>query len=176
METKNTMQITAVTPLKDILALGMECKRCNHCCTFGTGFLAGDDSKNISRFLKISEDQLEKNCLEKVYMYNKAMFRPKSIRKKGMPYGKCIFLKKDGCSIQDVKPLQCRIGNCSEHGEALSQWFMLNYVIDKDDPEAIRQYACYLESGGRTLKGAELKDIIKDKKKLKDILDFKRLR
>ena len=58
----------------------------------------------------------------------------------------------------------CKIGNCKEHGEELSIWFTLNYFVNKDDPESIRQFHTYLKSGGKTLPKGELKDFIKDEK------------
>ena len=52
--------ITKHTPLKEVLELAApcQCNSCNHGCKFGSGALAGDDAKNISKFLKISEEEL----------------------------------------------------------------------------------------------------------------------
>jgi len=49
---------------------------------------------------------------------------------------------------------------------------MLNHFVNKDDAESIRQFASYLKTGGKTLEGAELKDLVTDKDKLKKILSF----
>ena len=53
---------------------------------------------------------------------------------------------------------------------------MLNYFVNKNDPESIRQFAAYLKSGGKTLPGGRLEDFIPDKKKLKKILNYDILR
>jgi Fe-S-cluster containining protein len=108
-------------------------------------------------------------------LFNTNLSRPK-IKKEDKPYGECIFLQNKKCTIQKVKPLQCRVGNCNEHGERLSKWFMLNYLVNKDDPESIRQYAAYLSSGGKTIEGGKLEEIIPDKEKLKKILNFEQLK
>ena len=49
---------------------------------------------------------------------------------------------------------------------------MLNHFVNKDDAESIRQYASYLKSGGKTLEGAELKELVPNKEKLRKILEF----
>jgi len=64
---------------------------------------------------------------------------------------------------------------CKDYGEDAMIWFMLNYLIDKQDPEAIRQYAQYLETGGKKIPGGELKEIIADTTKLKKILSYETL-
>jgi Fe-S-cluster containining protein len=165
--------ITKNTPLNEILKIGSVCQRRNHCCKFGSGFLVGDDLKNIAESLGITEEWVKKKYLEEKELYNKKLLRPKLKSKK--PYGKCIFFK-DGCSIHQVKPLQCRVGNCNEQGQELSVWFMLNYVVDKNDPESIRQYASYLKSGGKVISGGKLEDLVPDKEELKKILNFEQLK
>ena len=167
------MPITKNTPLKEVLKLGKVCQRRNHCCKFGSGFLVGEDLKNISRFLGLKEEKAREKFLEEREMFNTKLLRPKL--KSAKPYGECVFFE-DGCKIHSVKPLQCRIGNCGEHGEELSQWFMLNYYANKDDPESIRQYAAYLKSGGKTIPGGKLEELVPDKEKLKKILSFERLK
>ena len=88
-----------------------------------------------------------------------------------------MFLQDNNlCRIQDVKPIHCRIGNCSELGDDLHTWFILNHCLNAYDPESIRQYKSYLDTGGRILPGAELEKICPDKTKLKSILDYKRFR
>ena len=53
---------------------------------------------------------------------------------------------------------------------------MLNNVIDKDDPESIRQFSVYLVSGGKTLQGGQLNDFVPDEKRLSEILSFQILK
>ncbi len=171
----NQIKITAKTPLKKILELGNVCNRNNNCCKHGSGFLVGDDLKNIAKFLKISEEELKGKFLDEKEMFNKRLLRPKA-KKSDKPYGECIFFEEKGCSIHEVKPLQCRTGSCSEYGEELSAWFLLNYILDKDDPESIRQYALYVKSGGKIIPGGKLEEIVPDKEKLKKILNYEVLR
>lgn len=171
--------ITRHTPLKKILGLGMQCDRCGHCCSHGSGFLTREEHKKIAEFLKISEKELKERYLEEVEKLNTRLWRPKLVKEQGkenLPYGKCVFLKDNRCEIHKIKPLQCRVGNCFEHGEKLSLWFTLNHFLNENDPESIRQYAVYLKSGGKTLKGAELKNLVKDKEKLKKILSYEVLK
>jgi len=163
------------TPPSEILKLSQQCRQCGHCCSHGSGFLIGNDIKNIAEYLKITEKELKEKYLEEKELFNTKLLRPK-LKTKDKPYGKCVFLDDKKCKIHQVKPLQCRVGNCNEHGEQLSQWFMLNYQINKDDPESIRQYASYLKSGGKTIPGGKLEELIPDKEKLKKILNFEQLK
>lgn len=172
---KQKIKIIAKTPLKKILELGEVCSRKNNCCRYGSGFLIGDDLKKIAKFLKITEKKLREKYLEEKELFHKKLLRPK-LKQKNKPYGECNFFNGKGCSINKVKPLQCRIGSCSENGEELSAWFLLNYMLDKDDPESIRQYSLYIKSGGKVIPGGKLNEIVPDKKKLKKILNYTILR
>lgn len=158
------------TLLSEALKLGEVCSRKNNCCKYGSGALVGDDLKNIAGFLGVTEQELKKKYLEGVERLNTKRLRPKIIRKKNLPYGQCIFFK-DGCTINEVKPLECKVGNCSKHGQELSIWFMLNYFLNAADPESVRQYAVYLKTSP-TIAGGKLEEIIPDKEKLRKILDF----
>ncbi len=167
------------TPLKEILKLVNDCgcKDCENGCHFGSGILIEDEEKKIAKLLKIDEEELKKRYLEETEEFNKKFFRPK-LKRGEKPYGKCIFFdEKKKCMVHDTKPLQCRLSmGCKSYGEDLMLWFMLNYVIDKDDPENIRQFASYFASGGKTLEGGELKDFIPDEEKLNKILSFQILK
>ena len=160
-------------PLKEVIKLGKTCQRRNNCCKHGSGFLIPEDLDKIANELKLTQDELKKKFLEEKELFNKKMLRPKL--KSKMPYGECIFFD-DGCKIHSVKPLQCKTGNCSEVGEELAAWFMLNYIVDKDDAESIRQYALYLKSGGKVIPGGKLEDLVPDQDMLKKILDYTILR
>lgn len=162
------------TKLSDVLKIGEKCDKCGHCCRHGAGALFGDDIKSIAKFLGITEDELREKHLEEIEKFNTKLHRPKT-KKNSKPYGVCVFYN-NGCTIQPVKPLECRTGNCSEHGEQLSLWFMLNHFVNPNDPESVRQYATYLKSGGKTLPGGELEEIVPDKKKLRKILSYEVLR
>ena len=175
IEISAKIKININTPRDEILELGKVCSRKNNCCKHGSGFLVDGDAKKIAKFLKISEKQLKDKYLEEKEQFNKKLWRPK-LKTNGMPYGQCIFFKENGCEIHEVKPLQCRTGNCSLFGEDLSAWFLLNYILDKDDPESIRQYALYIKSGGKVISGGKLEEIVPDKEKLKKILNYGILR
>lgn len=137
--------------------------------------MIGDDLKNIVRFLGVKEEEVKEKYLEEKELFNTRLLRPK-LKTNDKPYGKCVFLYDKKCKIHEVKPLQCKVGNCNEYGEELSIWFMLNYLINKDDPESIRQYAAYLKSGGKTIAGGKLEELVPDKEKLKKILNFEELK
>ncbi|MBI2659806.1 YkgJ family cysteine cluster protein [Candidatus Woesearchaeota archaeon] len=168
------ISITKNTPLKEVLKLAAPCRcdSCNHGCKFGSGSLAGDDARNIAKFLDVSEETLKKGFLEEIELFNKKLLRPKLIREKGKPYGRCVFFDDNkGCTIHEVKPLECRASiQCRDYGEDLSVWFMVNHAVDVNDAESIRQYAAYLKSGGKLIQGAELESLVPDKEKLGKIL------
>jgi Fe-S-cluster containining protein len=164
------------TPADDVLCHGKKCDRKNHCCKMGSGFLIKDDLDKIAEFLKISVDGLKDIHLDDVELFNTILHKPKLKKRRGKHFGPCTFFNGKGCSIHEVKPLGCKVGNCSEHGEKLHLWFMLNHFLNDEDPESIRQYATYLKSGGKTLDGGELKNIVKDEELLNKILNFEILR
>ena len=172
--------ITKNTPLKDVLKLAApcQCNSCNHGCKYGSGSLAEGDSKKIAEFLKISEDDLKKDFLEETGLFNKKVFRPRLLREKGKIHGRCVFYSdKKGCAIHEVKPLECKTSiQCKDYGEELSIWFMVNNIIDAEDPESIRQYAQYIKTGGKVIPGAELENLVPDKDRLRKILSYEILK
>jgi len=175
---KKTMEksIKKNTSLREILKLvdDCDCKECESGCNFGSGILIGREKERIAKLLGVKEDELKKKYLEETGEFNKKFLKPK-IKRGEKPYGPCVFFdKKKKCTIHKAKPMQCKLSmSCKPYGEDLMIWFMLNYFIDKDDPESIRQFASYLKSGGKTLEGGKLKDFVPDKKKLNKILSYK---
>ncbi|MBI1969091.1 YkgJ family cysteine cluster protein [Candidatus Woesearchaeota archaeon] len=170
------MKITKNTPLKQVLAVGHPCKchKCEHGCTMGSGFLVEEDIPRLAKYLQMSEEELKERLLEKEEKFNTTLWRPKILKEKGKPYGQCIFFnEKHGCSIHEVKPLQCKVSmGCSPYAEELDVWFTLNHFLNPYDPESVRQYASYLEAGGKTLPEAELQVVVPDKILLRKILNF----
>ncbi len=162
------------TPLSAVLELGAGCKKCGHCCQHGTGFLVPEDIPKIAEFLGVSEKEFQDKYLEPVTKFNTTLFRPRSI-KQDKPYGVCVFFHKE-CTIHPVKPIHCRIGNCNEHGEELSIWFDLNYFVNPDDPQSIREWKICLESGGKTIPGGSLQELVPNEMVLKKILDYEVLK
>jgi len=169
------MEVRKNTPLKDVLKLSpaCSCKECKHGCTMGSGFLGPDDKKKIAEFLSLGEKELEDARLEKATLFHQEHFRPK-INRDGKPYGRCTFFTNEGtCAIHPVKPLQCKVTmGCKEYGPMLQQWFMLNVLVNPDDPESIRQYQQYLASGGKTIAGGKLSELVPDKHMLRKILRY----
>ena len=47
---------------------------------------------------------------------------------------------------------------CKDYGEELMTWFTVNYVVDANDAESVRQYAQFIKSGGKMIPGAELEN------------------
>ena len=167
--------INKETPLKEVLKLTHPCK-CEACsvgCEHGSGAFVEEEITKLAEHMKISEEVLKKEFLEEVERFNTKKHRPKVLRE-NKQYGKCIFFDKElGCKIHEVKPLECKIAmGCKEHGEQLTLWFMLNHFVNQNDAQSIRDYATYLKSGGKTLEGAQLQDLVPDKDKLKKILSF----
>jgi len=160
--------ITRYTPKEEIIAKGKyPCNDCTHCCKFGSGYLAEGDLENIAAHIKISVQELKDIYLEQGEKFNTKAYRPKSPK----PFGPCIFLGLHGCTIEPVKPLNCRTGNCGKESAELQKWFDANHFLQLNDPESIRQYALYLEFN-TPLPGASLGEIIPDKAKLKAILSY----
>lgn len=168
-------QIHKNTPLNEIqkLAPACRCNACSHGCTMGSGFLAEGDSKKIAAFLNITEDELKKQWLEEVEMLNKKQLRPRILRK-NKPYGRCIFYDdKKGCTIHAVKPLQCKISmGCKPYNKDLQAWFVANHLVNPHDPESVRQYKIYLETGGTKIEGAAIEDIVPDKEMREKIMSY----
>ena len=130
----------------------------------------------IAAFLKIPKEKFIREFLDEIEIFHTQVFKFKSFREKDRPYGPCMFLDNNLCRIHAVKPLHCRIGNCGEHGDDLHAWFMVNHCLNIYDPESVRQYNSYIETGGKVLEGAELEKLFPDKHMLKRILSYKRFK
>ncbi len=167
------------TPKEEILKLAKACScdACSKACEYSSGFLAEGDLDSLARLLNMTKQDTKDKFLEQAHIYNKNVFRPKLEREKGKHYGKCIFFEKGvGCKVHAAKPMHCKVSmNCKAYGEQLNTWFYLNHIIDKDDPEAIRQWAVYLETHP-TIPGGTLQDLVPDKERLQGILSYKILR
>lgn len=170
-------KITKTTPVSKILKLASECKQCGYCCNHGAGFVLKDEIKELARNFKLKEEEFIKKYLEETRLFDNIVYKFKTKKEKSKHYGVCILYKEGiGCTIHKIKPLHCKVGNCNEHGEYLSAWFTVNYLVKPTDPNSVRQFNIYINSGGKVIEGGELKDIVPDKKTLKKILDYKILR
>jgi hypothetical protein len=142
----------------------------------GSGLLAEDDGQNLAKFLNITEKELKEKWLEEVELFNNTLVRPK-VQRKGKPYGQCVFYKDKKCSVHEAKPLQCKVSmGCRNYSEDLNAWFLLNHIINKHDPEAIRQYASYIKNGGHVIPGGQLEELVPDKEMLSKILSYEVLK
>ncbi len=167
--------ITKLTPLKTVLMLGKKCDQDGWCCQYDGGIVLKEEVEKLAKKLGVDKKEFEKSFIKPIEKFNTKHFKIMT-EKSSKPYGKCIFLANDNkCSIHDSKPLHCRVGNCSEHGEALSIWFTLNYFVNPDDPESIRQWATYLKTHP-TIPGGKLEELVPNKEQLRKILNFEILR
>ncbi|MBI5389189.1 YkgJ family cysteine cluster protein [Candidatus Woesearchaeota archaeon] len=168
MITKNTSQ-------EKILGLAPPCRcdACSHGCTMGSGVFAEGEVKKAAAFFFLAEQKFKEKFLEKIFLFNKEKWKPKLLRE-GKPYGRCVFFdKQKGCTIHPVKPLQCKIAmGCKPCGEDLQKWFLLNHLVDVSDAQSIRDFASYLKSGGKTIPGGSLEEMVPDKERLKKILGY----
>ncbi len=156
-----------------ILGLASDCARCGKCCKFGSGFILPEEVAGIASYLNISEEKLKAKYLEEINILNKNIFKFKT---KGIKsFGECIFLNRNLCKIEKIKPLNCRIANCNEYGEELNEWYISNNILDTEDPVSVREWASRLISKP-TIEGANLHELIPNAKKLDKILRYKILR
>jgi Fe-S-cluster containining protein len=174
------MKISRKTSEDDILRLSkIECKECTHCCEYGSGIVLKHEVKDLAKNFKLSEKEFISKYLEKFTNFNTTHYKFKTVKKdqnkETSPPGRCVLLK-NGCTIHNIKPLHCRIGSCNDFGEELNIWFTVNNFVNQYDPESIRQWATYIKLGNKKIEGTELKDLVPDDKKLKEILEYKILR
>ena len=172
--------ITKNTPLKDVLGLAPACmcSACRHGCKFGSGMLAEGDEHRLAQFLGISLSDLKKGFLEEADQFNSKLLHPRVLKEKNKTFGKCVFYDDNqGCTVHEAKPLQCKTSmGCRDYGDDLAVWFMVNHAVNADDPESVRQYAQYIESGGKVIPGASLQELVPDREKLKKILSYEILK
>ena len=152
---------------EEVLQLTRDEQRTHEGCKYGSGYLTEEDLTNIAHHIGITETELKEKYLEEAEKFSTKTHRPKLIRK-GKPYGQCIFLKEGKCSIEKVKPFHCRISNHGKTSEMVQQWFDLNFFVDPENPNSIREYAQVLKVR-EPIKGGRLEDIV-PKHKLKEIL------
>lgn len=170
------------TPVETVLRLGnceagRECEQCKEGCRQGSGCFTEEQISRAARFLKLNEENFKKIWLEPVTRFNTTLWRPKQKKAKGKPHGQCVFFdEKEGCMIHEVKPMECKISNHNEYGEALHLWFTLNHFVNENDPQSVREWADYIESGGAIIPGGSLNELVPNQKNLKKIREYKILR
>ena len=168
--------ISRATSLKRILEIGSPCNKCGHCCKFNSGLVTEQDIDAISESLNMDRDVFIQAYLEEIEMFHTKIFRFKINKEDDKPYGKCVFFSgSEGCKIHSVKPIFCQTSNCFAYSQDLIAWFYLNYLVNPDDPQSIRDYASYLESEGKLIPGGHLHEIVLDSERLRKILNYEEL-
>lgn len=174
------MMINYNTTAEEMIERGqVDCTDCTHCCRFHGGFVLPHEISRMARHLDIADEKFKEKYLEDHTQLNTTIFRFKSNKEKigayEKPYGPCIFLEKKGCKINEVKPLHCRIGTCKEGSEEHTIWYRLNHFLNTQDQASMKDYAMYLKTGGKTLPGAYLHQLIPDKEKLDKLMRYKNI-
>lgn len=164
------MKIIKKTPEKEILLISTSCKQCGKCCTLGVGYAKEEELIKIAEKLKITIQELKEKHFEKHIIFNKIVYKPKQ-KKENLPFGPCVFLKENMCEIHEVKPLHCRVGNCNEQGDELTEWYYSNHLVNYNDPQSIREWETRITLKP-TIKGGSPKENMDDKT-LKKIVGYK---
>ena len=165
--------ITKDTSKEAVLKLASECNKCGECCNYGSGFILPEEMSIIASQLNMPEEKFLEKYTQEQILFNKKVYKFKTKGKK--PFGQCVFLDRGLCKIHFTKPINCKIANCNEFGEQLNEWFIANYLLDADDPVAIREWASRLISKP-TIPGAGLHELVPDERKLKRIMHYKIIR
>ena len=175
----DSLLLTKSTPESVAIKVGGECTcdKCAHGCNYGSGALKNGEEKKIAKFLGIKGSKALKKYFEDIERFNTKRLRPKLLRKGSNPHGRCIFFdaNKGLCTINKVKPLQCKTSSGHAQGEQLHSWFILNHFVNTNDPESIRQYSTYLQEN-KTIPGGALLELVPDKIKLRKTLNHEILK
>jgi len=163
------MIISTLTPKED-LESSATCNQCGHCCFFSSGIVLDEEIPGLAQHFGMSEDEFKAKYLEEFTKLNTTKHRFKQLRIGNAPHGRCIFLDVDSkkCTIQDVKPLHCRVSTCQPHGEDVQKWFDYHHFLKLDDRASVREYAIYCDLKG-ALPGAELGKLL-SKERIKNII------
>lgn len=144
MNLKMQHPISMKAKKEDVLSMTNDCSctACSTGCSFGSGFFAPEQITSVADHLKITEERLKAQFLEPQKIFNTELFRPKFAK----PFGKCTFFKENKCSINEVKPLQCKIAmNCKSYSHQLHDWFYSNYAKREDNELSMKEFEEYQE-------------------------------
>lgn len=167
-----SLSITKQTSEAHVAELGKECTRCNHCCKIDSGILFEEDVTRIADYMEMPRDEFIATFLDEHERFHTKCWKLKQIKTDNKPYGRCILLGEEGCSVHEVKPKYCKLlSTASRHGQQLSVWFALNHFVNPHDPESIRQWATYLKTHP-TIPGGQLHELVPDKERLQKILSY----
>ncbi|MEM0231329.1 MAG: YkgJ family cysteine cluster protein [Candidatus Woesearchaeota archaeon] len=154
--------ISTSTPQEVMISLGAKCERCGHCCKYGSAYILDEELHLVAKYLAVEPEEFKRHYLEERQELNRTVYKLKHGGNK--PFGPCILYdERIGCLVHEVKPLYCKIASCSDRdGEAL-QWFRFNMLLDKEDPEALRQWNQLMLHTPKRIVGASIEEIIPDK-------------
>lgn len=168
--------LTKDTPESVVSRLGNECKQCNYCCSVDSGILFSEDITRIADAMQMPRDEFIRTFLDEHERFNTKCWKLKQLKEDNKPYGKCVLLGEKGCSVNKAKPKYCRLlSPSSKHGQQLAIWFALNYFVNPDDPESIRQWATYLKTHP-TIPGGNLHELVPKQEQLQRILNYEDLK
>ena len=159
--------IAADSTLTEVLAYAndrdhKDCEACNHSCQMGAGVFAPGQEKEVATFLHISEHELEQK-LEPITRFGTTLKRPRLLCQQSRPYGACVFWDTEKkCTINPVKPLECRTATCDPIGELTSQWFARNHFVKKQDPASWAQWQSAMRCADQQLPETRVPDSQKD--------------
>ena len=176
------MLISKNTPKEEILKIDNP-NPFNH-CLFSSGYVLNEEIKEIADFLGISEEELVNKYLEETERFGRKVHRIKQEKKKintsegkvELPHGKCAFYdERFGCLLGDKRPLFCKLSNHPLFSKSLIEWFDLNFIVDPQDPQSLREWMTYLKfHNNDVIPGGELESLA-PKEKINSILKFEHL-
>ena len=166
------MEITISTSKEDIEKLSKDCKKCGHCCSYGTGYLIKGDLEAIADYLKKDLKTLKEEKFTEAMVFGTPLLRPKTLTEDdGKPFGKCVFLKDNNCMIHPVKPYMCKVGTCSKSGASVMEWFYLHYAVQPYNNKSLSEWNARLESHP-TIQGGAAEDLVPDKQVREKLLSM----
>ena len=84
------------------MSIFYECQRCTACCRWpGQVRLTGEEIARLAAFKGLSESDF-------IQQFTRLRWDHGGLALQEKPDGSCIFLDGDDCSVQAVKPQQCR--------------------------------------------------------------------
>ncbi|MBD3259167.1 hypothetical protein GF371_00890 [Candidatus Woesearchaeota archaeon] len=166
------MEITTNTTKEELIKKGHCEKQCGHCCKRASGIVLPQEVKRIAKRLNMKEEEFKNKHLEPHERFHTTHHRIKQKRRHPNISGPCTFLGPSGkCRIHYAKPLYCKITTCQAHGHDAVVWFNLQYFVNPEDPQSIREWAEYLKHG-KNIKGGELHKLVPDRRKLRWMLEY----
>jgi hypothetical protein len=80
----------------------LECQRCTACCRWpGQVCLTDGEITRLAAYKGMTEHDF-------IQKYTRLQFERQGLALKEQPDGACIFLEGEACSVQPVKPQQCK--------------------------------------------------------------------